>query len=317
MMKVLPRKTARNKAVFMNRNLNKAWLFVGLTFFFNYLLVILYLALGGKWIIPGSFIVSVAYMFIPMLVAIVVQKFIYKEPLQKPLGISFKFNWWFLVAWLLPAAIAFATLGISLLFPTVEYSPEMAGLFERLKDVVPPDKLNQVQSQLSALPVHPIWIGLVQSLFAGVTVNAVAGFGEELGWRGLLQREFSFMGFWKSSAIIGVIWGIWHAPLILQGHNYSQHPLAGVLMMTVFTLLLSPIFSYIRLKAKSTIAAAILHGTLNATSGLSILVIEGGNDLTVGVTGLAGFIALAIAIVALVLYDRFLAKEPLLVRSRS
>ncbi|MFH1484694.1 MAG: CPBP family intramembrane glutamic endopeptidase, partial [Chloroflexota bacterium] len=153
----------------------------------------------------------------------------------------------------------------------------------------------------------------IQGLVAGVTINAVAGFGEELGWRGFLQKELGFLGFWKSSAVIGVIWGVWHAPIILQGHNYPQHPQVGVLMMIVFTLLLSPIFSYARLKAKSVIAAAIIHGSLNGTVALSIMLIVGGDDLTVGVTGLAGFIVLALVNVALFGYDRFLAKEPVAV----
>ena len=69
---------------------------------------------------------------------------------------------------------------------------------------------------------------------------------------------------------------------------------AGVIMMIIFTLLLSPIFSYIRIKAKSVIAAAIIHGSLNATVGLAIMPIRGGDDLTVGVTGLSGFIVLTI-----------------------
>lgn len=298
----------------MKRKLKKTWLFIGLTFLVNYLLVILYLASGGKWVIPGSTVITLIYMFIPMLITVVVQKLIYKEPLKKPLGISFKFNWWFLVAWLLPPIVAFATLGISLLFPTVEYSPEMTGFFEQLKSLLKPEQIAQAQNQISSLPIHPIWLLLIQGLIAGVTINAVAAFGEELGWRGLLQKELNFMGFWKSSAIIGVIWGIWHAPLIIQGHNYPEHPLAGILMMTIFTLLLSPIFSYIRLKAKSVIATSILHGTLNATAGLSVLVIKGGNDLSVGITGLAGFIVLSIVNIALFSYERFLAKEPILLK---
>ncbi len=148
---------------------------------------------------------------------------------------------------------------------------------------------------------------------AGITINAIAGFGEELGWRGFLQRELGYLGFWKSSILIGLIWGIWHAPIILQGHNYPEHPQAGVLMMIIFTLLLSPIFSYIRLKAKSVIAAAVIHGSLNATVGLPLMVIKGGNDLIVGVTGLAGFIALALSNLALFIYDRYFAKEKIMI----
>ncbi|MBO8162051.1 MAG: CPBP family intramembrane metalloprotease [Thermosipho sp. (in: Bacteria)] len=296
----------------MNKNTRKALLFIGLTFFFNYLLVILYFALGGKWTMPGSLILAVTYMFIPMITAIMVQKIIYKKSVKEPLGISFKLNRWFLVAWLLPPVIAFATLGVSLLFPGVEYSPEMAGMFERLKSVLTPEQLKEMEKQTVAFPVHPIWIGLLQGLIAGITINAVAGFGEELGWRGLLQKELSYLGFWKSSAVIGVIWGLWHAPIILQGHNYPEHPLIGVFMMTIFTLLLSPIFSYVRLKAKSVIAAAIMHGSINGTLGLSIMVIKGGSDLTVGVTGLAGFIVLALVNIGLFLYDRTLAKESIM-----
>ncbi|NPV30693.1 MAG: CPBP family intramembrane metalloprotease [Firmicutes bacterium] len=295
----------------MAGSIKKAALFTGLTFFFSYLMVFLYLALGGRWAAPGSLVLSVAYMFVPMTGALVVQRLIYREPLREPFGLSFKLNRWFLVAWLLPPLIAFATLGVSLLFPGIEFSPEMAGMFERFKSSLTPEQLQEMRNQAAALPVHPIWLALLQGLIAGVTVNAVAAFGEELGWRGLLQRELGCIGFWKSSAIIGIIWGLWHAPLILQGHNYPQHPLAGVLMMTIFTLLLSPVFGYIRLKAKSVIAAAIMHGTLNGTYGLAIMVIKGGNDLTVGVTGLAGFVVLVCVNLGLVVYDRIFAKEPI------
>lgn len=75
--------------------------------------------------------------------------------------------------------------------------------------------------------------------------------------------------------------------------------------------MLSPIFSYIRLKSGSVVAAAILHGSLNGTFGLAVILIKGGDDLTVGVTGLAGFIALALANAGLLLFDRFWAKHPI------
>ncbi|WP_226889034.1 CPBP family intramembrane glutamic endopeptidase [Nostoc sp. MG11] len=261
---------------------------------------------------PNALIVTAVYMFIPMLIAIITQKLIYRESL-KSLGLSWKLNKWFLVAWLLPLIIVFATLAISLLFPGVEYSPTMSEELERIKSIVTPEELKQIQSDLAAVPSYVLILTrILQGLIAGVTINAVFGFGEELGWRGLLQTELNFMGFWKSSAIIGLTWGVWHAPLILQGHNYPQHPQIGVLMMTILTLLLSPIYSYIRIKSKSVIAAAIMHGTTNALAVLPISLIKGGNDLTVGITGLAGLIAIAIVIIGLFAYDYFLAKEPVM-----
>ncbi len=40
------------------------------------------------------------------------------------------------------------------------------------------------------------------------------------------------------------------------------------------------------------LAAAIFHGTFNGTGGLAILVLKGGNGLTVGVTGVVGLMVL-------------------------
>jgi membrane protease YdiL (CAAX protease family) len=278
--------------------------------FASWLLAAVFYAVGGRLNTLPGFVVLGTYMFIPMIMAIIVQKLIYREPLKQPLGISFRPNRWFLVAWLLPPLMAIATIGASLLVPGVEYSPEMAGFLERFAASLTPEQLEQAQRQLDTFPIHVFWLSLLQGLIAGTTINAVFGFGEELGWRGLLQLEFAPLGFWKSSVLIGLIWGVWHAPIIIQGYNYPQHPVAGVFMMTAWTILLSPIFSYVRLKARSVIAAAIIHGSLNATAGLSLMVIEGGNDLTVGLTGLAGFIVLLLVNLAIFVFDQFVTKEP-------
>jgi membrane protease YdiL (CAAX protease family) len=295
----------------MNAKLKRIGLFIGITYALSWSIVILFLALGVRWGTPISMVVGIVLMFMPMISVILVQKVIYKEPLAKPLGISFKLNRWWLVAWLLPPLVALATIGVSLLIPGVSYSPEMIGFFERFEGIMPPEQLEQMKEQLAAFPIHIFWISLVQGLTAGITVNAIVAFGEELGWRGFLLRELSHMGFWRSSAIIGLVWGVWHFPIILQGHNYPQHPVAGVFMMILFCLLLSPIFSYITLKSKSVLAAAIAHGSLNGTAGLAIMMVKGGNDLTIGVTGAAGFMVLLIANLGIFFFDHSIRGRPL------
>lgn len=294
----------------MNEKTKKIGLFIGVTFSLSWLIAILFFALGGKWNTPVSVIVGAVIMVMPTIGTIIVQKLIYKEPL-KPLGISFKINRWWLIAWLLPIFIAVSTTGVNLLIPGTSYSPDMAGYFERYEDIIAPEQLQLMKEQMTEFPIHIFWISLLEGLVAGLTINAIFGFGEELGWRGLLFKELSYMSFWKSSAIIGFIWGVWHAPLILQGHNYPQHPLAGVFMMILWCILVSPIFNYIRLRSKSVIAAAIMHGTLNGTAGLALLVVKGGNDLTVGVTGIAGFIVILIVNLCIFFFDRSLEKRPL------
>ena len=257
-----------------------ALLFIALTFLVNWLMFGLFLTWGEGWNSAATPVVLVAYMFVPMLIAILVQKLVKHEEVIKPLQVSFKLNRWFLVAWLLPPLLALGAMGVSLLFPGVQYSPDMAGVFDIFGQNLSPEQAAQMRAQLEALPISYFWIALIQGLIAGISVNAVAAFGEELGWRGFLLREFRDLGFWKASLLIGLIWGIWHAPVILQGHNYPQHPLAGVGMMVIWCMLLTPIIAYVRVKARSVIAAAIMHGTLNGTAGLAILMIRGGNDLT-------------------------------------
>ncbi len=302
-------------SVMIPRSVKKASLFIILVILISYGFVGAYLALGGQWVMPMSTIISALYMLIPMVIAVSIQKLVYKQSVIEPLGVSFHFNIWFIIAWLMPVILVFFTLGISLLFPFIEYSPEMSGFFDQLPGSYSAEQIREIEIAIETLPVHYFWISLVGGLIAGVTINALFAFGEELGWRGFLLKELSFLGFWKSSIVIGVVWGIWHAPMILQGHNYPDHRIFGVLMMIIFCLLLSPILGYITLKAKSVLAASICHGTINALAGLTFMVVEGGNDLTVGATGLPGIIALCLINVGIFLFDRVGANPSLFAKT--
>ena len=293
----------------MSLRTKKILLFILLTFFIDWALVFLFITMGGKVDSVGIMLLGAAYMFVPMIVTIIIQKAILKQPLAQPMGVSFKVNRWFFVAWFLPVIIAFAVMGVSLLIPGVTFTPDMSGFMDSLASALSPEQMEQAREQLASMPVHPVWLVVVLALISGTTTNAILGFGEELGWRGFLLKEMGFMGFWKSSALIGFIWGIWHAPLVLLGLNYPQNPQLGVVLMTAWTILIAPLFSYIRIKSRSVIAASIFHGTINAVPGLAVILISGGNDLTVGLTGLAGFIVFALANILLWIYDRFITRE--------
>ena len=94
-----------------------------------------------------------------------------------------------------------------------------------------------------------------------------------------------------------------------MGQNYPQHPQLGVLMMVIWCILLTPVVIYFIIKSKSVIAAALLHGTMNATASISVIPIRGGNDLVVGIIGLAGFIALILFIAGIFIYKDLSAKK--------
>jgi membrane protease YdiL (CAAX protease family) len=289
----------------------KVLIFLGLTFAADWLMAGLFYLFGGRLNTTPATIMATAYMFVPMIMAVVVQKLLYHQPLKGPLGISFAPNRWWLAAWLIPPIIAFGAFGVSLLFRSVSYSPEMAGIYEHFAKVFTPEQIQEIRRKQELLPFHPIWFILVQGLIIGPTLNAVAGFGEELGWRGFLQHELKPIGFWMSSALIGFIWGVWHLPLILMGHDYPEHPVSGFFLWTVNCVFLGVVFSYVRVRAKSVIAAAVMHGTYNATATLAIMLIVGGNDLITGVQGIAGVIVVALLAVGLFFVDRYVMKEPI------
>lgn len=290
-----------------------AW-FLGLTFALSWGIAGVFFGLGGTLSSPWALPVLLLYMFMPMTSALIVQKGIYREPVLKPLGIRFnpRLLVWFGVGWVLPPLIALAAFGVSLLLPHIQFSPGMEGMIAQYRERLTPEQLAAMQRQLAAFP-WPVLLAilLVQGMVAGTTINLIAAFGEELGWRGLLVRELAPWRFWPAALAIGAVWGLWHAPVIWHGYNYPQHPRLGVLMMIAFAMLFGPLITYVRLRARSVIAASLLHGTFNGTAGLAYVFLVGGSDLTRGVLGVAGFIVLAILNLALLFADRRLLREPM------
>lgn len=241
-------------------------------------------------------VLSAGAMFTPLL-AIILTQLIFKEPVLKNLDISFKINRWWL-GWLLMPFIAFAVLGVTLLMPGAKWTPDSEMI------------LSVIQSLPEGIGVWGIMvITVVSGLMSGITINAVFALGEEIAWRGFLLKEFKGKKFLVVALWIGIIWGLWHAPLILNGHNYPQHPVVGVFMMVLFCLLLTPILMYFRQKGGSVIVPAIMYGTFNAVVPLCAIVVTPTNDLLYGAAGLAGFIVLLIMDVFLYLYDKYISKE--------
>lgn len=250
-------KAARNPA-------NKAPIFLLLTFAVSWMLVFGYFAMGGTTYSANFKVIGMTFMFVPMICAMLTQKVIYREDVCRPLGLCFRLNRWTVVGWMLPAVLTVAATGISFLItdPAADYS------------------------------VRAFFMVIARGLFIWLLPNAVLAFGEEVGWRGLLQREWAPLGFWKSSWCIGLIWGLWHAPLILNGYNYPGHPVAGIFAMMVLEMLFCPLIAYVRLRSGTVLAAAIMHASFNGTTPAQALVFDRGDSLLVGVGGLPGMLVL-------------------------
>lgn len=247
-------------------------------------------------VIMSSLLTTVA-MFFPLTASLITQ-LITKEPIFRNLGISIRINSWWFAGWLLIPILALAIMGASALMPGESWSPDNETVAAAMK---------QIPGNMGTWGF--IGITLISGLLAGMTINAVFAFGEEIGWRGYLVELLKGQGFIRTSVVTGAIWGLWHAPLILNGHNYPQHPVAGVFMMVLMCILLTPILLYFRQKSGSVIVAAIMHGTFNGVVGLSNIFVLPFNDLLVGAPGLAGMLVLLGSDAAIFLYDRYVTKE--------
>lgn len=247
------------------------------------------------------------YMFFPLVCALVIQ-IIKKEKLGSTGLLKFKIRWSWLVAWLLPVVIVAATIIVNSLLDGCELKFHMPAI-PGMENLSPEDmaKISAMQN-----PKVIIITTLVSGLFAGITINAIAAFGEEYGWRNYLVSLLKGRNFWVACLFIGVVWGFWHFPIILMGHNYFVHRTAGVFMMVAMCLVMTPIELYLVLKAKSVYPAAIFHGTINALAGATMLLISGGSDLINGVAGLSGIITMAVLTLVLFVYDRFVSEDKIM-----
>lgn len=123
----------------------------------------------------------------------------------------------------------------------------------------------------SAQPWNVFLPNFIASYFVGALFYSLAfALGEELGWRGYLQKEWAPTNALFPFLVIGVIWGWWHLPGILLGHNYPEYPiLGGVLLMPVVTILFSIAFGVAFNKKRVLWVPVVFHGAVNISAEIS------------------------------------------------
>ncbi len=134
-------------------------------------------------------------------------------------------------------------------------------------------------THLTPLPAPPgvspeiiLIAGAIQSVLLAPILAIVIAFGEEYGWRGYLQSELFKLGRVRGVLLLGVIWGIWHWPIILMGFNYPGHSLLGLLLMALYTTGLAVVLGYAVLRSGSVLLAAYLHALNNQVAGFIVAV---------------------------------------------
>lgn len=164
-------------------------------------------------------------------------------------------------------------------------------------------------SELKSIIISQVLMGV----FLSPLLNFINCFGEEWGWRGyLLPKMLGQLKVVPALLITGVIWGLWHAPLTVMGHNYGLgyrgYPVAGILAMCLFCIVIGIFLSYVTIRTQSCIPAVIGHAVLNGLSAIGLCFTSLQNPYNVflgpaptGVIGGLGFILMA-AVLLILLY---------------
>jgi uncharacterized protein len=176
-------------------------------------------------------------MLTPMIAALIMRIFVSKEGLKGSLGLL-RSPKYYLAALLIPAAFVTAVVLIVQALGLGEFRWSEAGWFVYLTLLV------------IAVPV---------TLFT---------FGEEYGWRGYLLPRLLPLGEIRASVLLGVIWGLWHLPLLLAGLNYpGVNIVLAIIVFTFVTVALSFTYTWFYVASSgSVLVAAVFHASTNQFS---------------------------------------------------
>lgn len=226
-------------------------------------------------------------------------------------GIGFKFDLkknigTILFAWFVPAIlVALGAALYFLFFPSVLVSP-VEGMEALLKQQgVDPAMITAQGLTMETFLI----IQFVQGIFLAPLINILPSLGEEIGWRGFMTPLFEKLTSRKPALIIsGIIWGLWHAPLIvLAGYEYGKEyvgaPYLGVLLFCVITTVLGIVLSFTYDKSKSVILPALMHGSFNAAATFPLIFAQTDKyDLLLGPAPVGIISIIPMALLAAVLF---------------
>ena len=278
---------------------NKSMIFLALTFALSWGTAIGGWALGAAEQ-PISAVATLTLTMTGPAIAAATCAFAFEKGRRaEALGLRFKPNWWWLFAYLIALALGALAVAATLLLSDRTLGDLGANTLRAAEHA------GQDVSAMGDIPNLSALI-MLQALVIGAVINSIVlTFTEELGWRGYLHGLWRRFGFWRASLATGFIWGLWHTPAIyLFGHNYPNDRVLGVGLFIVFCMLLSPIMTLVRDRGQSVFAAGILHGTINAIGGITMLALSSQDFPWNGLVGIGGFVALAIGVALVALAQR-------------
>lgn len=230
-----------------------------------------------------------AYMFAPAAANVLTRLATGEGRESLSLRPHFRRNWrWWIVAWVAPPLLVY--LGAMLFFTIF---PQFLGVATSILN----EALSVTADQTGGFsPQELVLVTAVAALTINTAVNCVATFGEEFGWRAYLLPKLLDLGGRQAVLLTGVIWGVWHWPLIWMGYNYPGRPVLGSLAMVYFTVVAGVFLGWVTLRGKSVWPAVIGHAAINANAGIVLLLARNDPSRLLGpsMTGVIGSLPLLV-----------------------
>lgn len=127
----------------------------------------------------------------------------------------------------------------------------------------------QSRRELVGIPGMPppfaVMLFLLLNASFGFVWSCASAIGEEIGWRGfLVPRLLPLIGFTRTSILSGLIWAIWHYPVLLFADYNSGTPAwYGLTCFTILLVATSFIYTWFRMRSGSLWTGVFLHASHN------------------------------------------------------
>ncbi|APX32885.1 hypothetical protein BH708_09330 [Brachybacterium sp. P6-10-X1] len=227
------------------------------------------------WFLPGGIthplftpVIAVG-MLAPAVASVILAKTVEKTSWRTRVGLRFRGRWRALLTWG-PLALVL-TLALGLLGAVLMVLRGVPG------DLTGRTWLALATEQLSTaagteVPPAAAAAAVLATVAIGIAITTLFALGEEIGWRGWLWPALKPLGTLRASVLGGIIWSLWHLPVVLIGYNYAGQPRAAAIAMFLLPCIAMSLL-YNGLTERSggnPIPAAIAHATNNSATPMVI-----------------------------------------------
>ncbi len=110
----------------------------------------------------------------------------------------------------------------------------------------------------------PFSAGMVLPFAIGSIIGLVLAAGEEIGWRGYMLTRLIDAGVPRPVFASGLIWALWHVPLVLGGvYAAGPSPALSAALIVVTATSFGYVLARLRLETGSVWPAVVLHAAWN------------------------------------------------------